>query len=610
MSEASLSNLSSFEKGDIILKEFIERNNIYLVAKDISLKQIHHYQIEDNSFRDLGECYHVLSEQYFDVLIQLFSDDDIILYFTLKFVQEIVQICIENILNPVSIHYKLVTFNNQDKKFYYPQQLSLKILEKENVFIRIQQKLNKISQEYRQLLSKIVQELIYEKKNPNLIKNYLQEYINKLHIKLNKTITTKNKELEKCLNNLQRVIIQKYTENNLYQIAKNGESNQQFNSYDPHLTQIFKTALIYRESLKNQKLAQCFLDNYQLLMKCALDKEKYLFQDIKFRFDLLKINKKEKNEVRMDTKRQGDFIAVPNKIEEISNRFNQNDYAANQKVQNMSPESKSTQIESLVQFAEFQINKYVEKLKQAQSSIENFLVVNYNQKSKEWEKERKLRITASNFGKICKAKDNSKNTIVNQIIESKFFTCEAIQYGNNFEEVARLKYIEIMQAKYGSQINVKEFGLIVDKKYNWIAGSPDGIVYENNNPIVKQFNNLILFQNQQIRVVQKQNVHLVSKIKRQVNIINRLHFQSIIKNQIKQCSKEIIITIISAKVLCIYLNQIGAILLFSLKLILKQKELNLIKYLQMKCFKFLTPSFLNILCQIIFSLQSHTNKKN
>ncbi|KAL4512608.1 hypothetical protein ABPG72_020445 [Tetrahymena utriculariae] len=495
MNQETLNQQYCLQKEDIILKEVIERDNIYLVAKDSNLDQNHVYQIEDNHFRDLGRCYHILSEQYFDILIQLFSDSDVIFYFTLKYIQEVVQICIENNLSPVSIHHRLVSFNNVNQKFYYPQQLSIKILQKENAFIKIQSKIKKISQEQHQILSKILQELIFEKINLNEIKNGLQEQIDKLRQKLKET-DHQQQIFSNSLNKLQKVIIKKLSDNNLYQIATKGKSAQEFSSYDPHLIQIFKIALIYRESLKNQKMASCFLNTYQQLIKEALEKEKQLFQDNNIRFDLLKINKQQNNKEGSDIKSQDDFITAPLQFEEMSSQQNQikqlefqnqsplkQDIQISYKTQNIPPLSKNAYLESLVQFSDYQINKYIEKLKQSQSQLDNFLIVNYNQKSKEWERERKFRVTASNFGKICLSRNENKNTIAKQIIESKFLTCEAIQYGNNFEAVAREKYIENMQAKFGPNFTVKEFGLIVDKNYNWIAGSPDGIVYENNNPI-------------------------------------------------------------------------------------------------------------------------------
>ncbi|KAL4482978.1 hypothetical protein ABPG74_019004 [Tetrahymena malaccensis] len=497
MNKSILNQQPSMKQEDIILKEVVERSSIFLVAGGNNLDQNHLYQIENNNFTDLGRCYHILSEQYFDILIQLFSDADTIFYFTLKFIQEIIQICLDNNLNPVSIHHKLVSFNNINQKFYYPQQLSIKILEKENVFIKVKSKIKKINQQQQLFLSKTINELIFAKANPKQIKNELQEQIDMLHLKLTEIIDLEKQKFENALNKLQKVVIKKYSDNNLYQIAIKGKSAQEFNSYDPNLFQILKIALIYKESFKNQNMAQCFFKTYQQLIYQALEKEKQLFQDSSFHFDLLKINKLQKNKEGSDIKNLGDFINQyyeerpfqQIQIEqlqfqnELPLKYNQKDPEINSKIQNMASNSQNVYLESLVQFSECQIKQYVEKLQSSQSSIQSFLVVNYNQKSKEWERERKLRITASNFGKICLSRNENKNTIAKQIIESKSLNYAAIQYGNNFESVARIKYIEKIQAQYGPNITVNEFGLIVDKKYNWIAGSPDGIVYENDKPI-------------------------------------------------------------------------------------------------------------------------------
>lgn len=64
----------------------------------------------------------------------------------------------------------------------------------------------------------------------------------------------------------------------------------------------------------------------------------------------------------------------------------------------------------------------------------------------------------------------------------KFFGNAATRYGNETESIARDKYLEI---KKSENYRVEEFGLIVDSEFPWIAGSPDGLVYQGNQRIVR-----------------------------------------------------------------------------------------------------------------------------
>ncbi|KAK5642758.1 hypothetical protein RI129_008925 [Pyrocoelia pectoralis] len=87
-----------------------------------------------------------------------------------------------------------------------------------------------------------------------------------------------------------------------------------------------------------------------------------------------------------------------------------------------------------------------------------------------WRNERKKRITASWFGKICKSKASTKFNIVKQIKSNNVpLTCP-MRHGNKNEGIARELYC---QQKDVSCITT---GLVIHPKYPFIAGSPDGLI--------------------------------------------------------------------------------------------------------------------------------------
>ncbi|KAL4512609.1 hypothetical protein ABPG72_020446 [Tetrahymena utriculariae] len=122
------------------------------------------------------------------------------------------------------------------------------------------------------------------------------------------------------------------------------------------------------------------------------------------------------------------------------------------------------------------IIEYLEKLQENQVQLGDLLTVQCEQLSKEWHLQRKCRITASNYGNIVKSAQYQRNKIVQDQLYPKFFGNDATRYGNENESAARDKYVEL---KKEDRYEVKEFGLLIHPDYIWIAGSPDGIVYQD-----------------------------------------------------------------------------------------------------------------------------------
>ncbi|CAG9764290.1 unnamed protein product [Ceutorhynchus assimilis] len=90
----------------------------------------------------------------------------------------------------------------------------------------------------------------------------------------------------------------------------------------------------------------------------------------------------------------------------------------------------------------------------------------------EWLSERKKRVTASNFGAICKARtEKSLLSICKNIINSKCLDfVPSIKHGIETEKVALIKYEQI------TDIVCQASGLQIHPKYQFLAGSPDGLV--------------------------------------------------------------------------------------------------------------------------------------
>ena len=89
-----------------------------------------------------------------------------------------------------------------------------------------------------------------------------------------------------------------------------------------------------------------------------------------------------------------------------------------------------------------------------------------------WHFQRKLRLTASNFGKIAKRKNNYE-TLAYQLINNTVIEVPALTYGKETENKACEAYEKLVNKK------VQHTGLVIDLDDPWLGGSPDGILNEN-----------------------------------------------------------------------------------------------------------------------------------
>lgn len=99
-------------------------------------------------------------------------------------------------------------------------------------------------------------------------------------------------------------------------------------------------------------------------------------------------------------------------------------------------------------------------------------------KNHQWHQERRKRLTASNFGRICKMRQSTScaNTVKNMLYQ-QFSGSVATRYGSDNEHQAIEQFKEI------TKLNVSECGLFVYDLYPYLAASPDGLI--NDDAIIE-----------------------------------------------------------------------------------------------------------------------------
>ncbi|CAH3107997.1 unnamed protein product, partial [Pocillopora meandrina] len=94
----------------------------------------------------------------------------------------------------------------------------------------------------------------------------------------------------------------------------------------------------------------------------------------------------------------------------------------------------------------------------------------------EWMRERKLRFTASNFGKISRRQRNHTK-FVEDLLAQKTFSSAAVEHGKKYEPVALKEYEKHMR-KMGKPVKVLKSGLFVSPKVPILGCSPDAKIID------------------------------------------------------------------------------------------------------------------------------------
>lgn len=99
-------------------------------------------------------------------------------------------------------------------------------------------------------------------------------------------------------------------------------------------------------------------------------------------------------------------------------------------------------------------------------------------KSDIWYNERRIRLTASRFGQICKMRPNTscKNLVYSILYASNILYSKSLEYGKEMEAIARKKFEEVIKIK------VYDSGLVIDPEFPFLAASPGNLPYTSLLP--------------------------------------------------------------------------------------------------------------------------------
>lgn len=89
--------------------------------------------------------------------------------------------------------------------------------------------------------------------------------------------------------------------------------------------------------------------------------------------------------------------------------------------------------------------------------------------SRRWHEEHQKRITASNFGKICKAKRVDMDQLARSLIQRPTLHTGPILRGKKYESVALEKF------EGATGLKTAKCGLFVNREHPYLAASPDAV---------------------------------------------------------------------------------------------------------------------------------------
>ncbi|XP_050548520.1 uncharacterized protein LOC126910193, partial [Daktulosphaira vitifoliae] len=121
-------------------------------------------------------------------------------------------------------------------------------------------------------------------------------------------------------------------------------------------------------------------------------------------------------------------------------------------------------------------NEFLTKIRLADNQIDQLKNRTIGQSNcDEWRRQRKFRLTASNFGKVVKLRaSTSRANTVKYILYDFFQGNASTRYGIQSEPLAK----EVLQHRLG--VNNKACSLFVHKTLQFLAASPDGLIDDDS----------------------------------------------------------------------------------------------------------------------------------
>ena len=99
-----------------------------------------------------------------------------------------------------------------------------------------------------------------------------------------------------------------------------------------------------------------------------------------------------------------------------------------------------------------------------------------------WFEARRLRLTASLFGRVTQLKPSTlPDNLVLTVLGVKTATGAALSYGRSMEATALDAYVKYQQAHGHPHLLTATTGVIISHKYPFLAASPDATVYDPSN---------------------------------------------------------------------------------------------------------------------------------
>ena len=91
-----------------------------------------------------------------------------------------------------------------------------------------------------------------------------------------------------------------------------------------------------------------------------------------------------------------------------------------------------------------------------------------------WFKERKNRLTSSNFGKVLSRKSKPSEKFMNSLFSKNAVKAKPLEYGKRHEKTAKEKYLELYPSRH-----LHECGFVVNNEFSFLGASPDGKLCDN-----------------------------------------------------------------------------------------------------------------------------------